>query len=109
MKTRKEQPHKPLKSSVVIARLLKSDGFTDHVANQVLKYWRNAAGLTERQKRQMDGLQTELSDITGKLTAGERMVIGRFFGLRIKAAFDTGLRIGLMTSLHCKDIEVEDD
>ena len=102
------QPHR-LRSSVVIAKLLDSEGFTDYVANQIEQYWRHNAGLTERQQQQIVRLEKSLSDFMRDKTEGEKQVIGRFIGLHKKMSFDTGLRIGLTAFAVSTDKEVPDE
>ena len=80
---------------MVIARLLNSEGFTDYVANQIERYWKNSSGLTDRQKQKIRRLEKALSDFMRDKTEGEKAVIGKFIGLHKKMSFDTGLRMGL--------------
>lgn len=84
-----------INSAVVIARLLACEGFTDHVANQVERYWRRSSGLTDRQERQIVKLDVAIAEIANKLDVKERLALGRFIGLHKKMSFDTGLRIGM--------------
>ena len=91
----KSKSHSPLRSSVVIAKLLSSEGFTDHVANEVERYWKHSSGLTDRQQRKIEQLERDLSELCANMTTGQRMVLGRFIGLQKKMSFETGLRIGL--------------
>lgn len=96
-----------VRSAAVIAKLLGAEGFSDHLANQVEYYWKHRSGLTKRQLRQIEKLEKELSGIAAKLTAGERLVLGRFIGLRMKMSFDTGLKIGLQAFAQQVDKQVE--
>lgn len=84
-----------LNSAVALAKLLRTEGFTDYVANGVEKYWKKHAGLTDRQRRQIAKLEKSLSEIASKLDIKERLVLGKFIGLHKKMSFDAGLRIGL--------------
>jgi hypothetical protein len=94
-------------SAIIVARLLATEGFTDHTANQVERYWKRRSGLSPRQHRQLKQLETELSEIMKGLSAAERLVVGRFIGLRMKMAFDTGLKIGLQAFAQQTDKPVE--
>jgi len=96
-----------IKSAVVIAKLLGTEGFTDHLGNQIEKYWKNQAGLTDRQKRQLVQLDKAISEISHKLDVKERLAFGRFIGLHKKMSFDAGLRIGLTTHAVKNDKETE--
>jgi hypothetical protein len=90
-------------SAVVIARLLGTEGFTDHLGNQIEKYWRTRSGLTHRQQRQIEKLDKAVAEMTAKLDVKERLALGRFIGLHKKMSFDTGLRIGLTAfQLKCE-------
>lgn len=94
-------------SAIIVARLLATEGFTDHTANEVERYWKRRSGLSPRQERQIKRLEAELSEIMKSLSAGDRLVIGRFIGLRMKMAFDTGLKIGLQAFAQWTDKPVE--
>lgn len=94
----KERRKRKIKSAVAICRLLSTEGFTDHTANEVERYWRESSGLTGRQKRQIEKLERELTELCFPMSVGQRMVLGRFIGLHKKMSFETGLRIGLGVS-----------
>ena len=98
---------KPLRSAVVIGKLLSTEGFTDHVACMIEKYWKKSSGLTERQRRQMKRLETELSRICGDMPPGDRLVLGRFIGLHKKMSFDTGLKIGIQAFATRQDKSID--
>jgi hypothetical protein len=96
-------------SAVVIARLLGTEGFTDHVANEVQRYWKHRSGLTERQRKSIDRLKKEFGEIMHGMTEGQRLIIGKYFGLLMRMQFDTGLKIGiqaLLTQNGNKDVDV---
>ena len=93
---------KRVNSAVVIARLLSTEGFSDRVSNHIEKYFKKNSSLSYRQKKQLDRLEKELSDMCMKLTEGEKQVLGRFIGLHKKMSFHVGLKIGL-TSWACKN------
>jgi hypothetical protein len=100
------------RSSVVIARLLASEGYTDYLANQIERYWMKTSGLSDRQTKKIQRLNKELSRIAKELSEGDKMVLGRFIGLHKKMAFDTGLRMGLiayLTSLRNGKDDTEED
>src|SRR5215467_4037518 len=96
-------------SAIIVARLLGTEGFTDHTAAQVERYWKRRSGLTQRQKRQIAALEKELGEMACKMTAAERMVLGRFIGLRCKMSFDVGLKIGMTAFAKQNDKNIESD
>ena len=104
-----ESRYGSIKSSVVIAKLLASEGFSDNVSQAVESYYRRRAGLTERQKKSIVRLREELTEMCLKLTEGEKLVLGKFIGLQKKMSFDTGLKIGLtcFANDNAKDVESE--
>jgi phage host-nuclease inhibitor protein Gam len=87
--------HKQINSAVVIAKLLSTEGFSDHTANQVERYWKRATALTERQKAQIERMEAAIADWCKDMPADKRLLLGKFIGLHKKMAFDTGIRIGL--------------
>ena len=94
-------------SACVLAKLLATEGWTDYLANGVEQYWRNKSGLTERQRRQIERLDKEVSRIMAAAQEGDRRIIGRFIGLHKKMSFETGLRIGLMTLIFHLSKEID--
>lgn len=103
----KSKPSHAINSSVVIAKALSSDGFTDHIAGCVEKYWKQNSGLTDRQKRSIAKLREEITRMTSTMSVGDKLILGKFIGLHKKMSFDVGLRIGLTTFAHlnAKDLE----
>lgn len=95
------------RSAVIIARLLSTEGFTDHTANLVESYWRKNSGLSFRQQRQISQLDKKVGEIMKDLPIETRLVIGRFIGLHKKMSFDTGLKIGLQAFATKMDKEIE--
>src|SRR5580698_7123 len=85
----------PINSSVVIARLLDSEGFTDYVANQVERYWRRNVAVLASDRRRMSSLDKSISDLCREMPAVDKKTLGNFVGLHKKMSFDVGLRIGL--------------
>lgn len=83
-----------LRSSVFIARLLDSEGFSDFVANQVERYWKRSI-CDRRHLRKYGKLDKDITEMCKKLTEGEKTILGKFIALHKKMSFDTGLRIGL--------------
>ena len=86
---------KPLNSAVVIARLLGTEGCTDHVAKEVERYWRRTEKLTDGQKERIRKLEVGLAELASKLTEAEKALLGKFIGWQKKMSFQTGLKIGL--------------
>jgi hypothetical protein len=104
---------KPINSSVVIAKMLDSEGFSDHVANQVERYWmRNICNPRARKKYRK--LDADIAAMCSKLTDGEKYILGKFIALHKRMSFDTGLRIGLSafatkTNKEYQLVALEDD
>jgi hypothetical protein len=101
--------HRSPKSSVVIAKLLGSEGFSEHVQNMVEKYWmRNVCRGGRRKYRNLD---KEITEMCKKLTDAEKLILGRFISLHKKMSFDTGLRIGLTTfaAKNAQDVMSEEE
>jgi hypothetical protein len=98
-----------IRSSVVIAKLLASEGFTDFVGNAVEKYWKTCV-MRNQSRRKIAKLEKEFSEIiTGKLDMKERLLLGRFIALHKRMSFDTGLRIGIQAFAVKTDKQVESD
>jgi hypothetical protein len=97
---------KRIKSSVVIARLLKSEGFNDHVAGIVEQYWRKTI-IGPKGRSKMRKLDKEITDICKKLTDADRLILGKFIAAHKAMSFDAGLRIGLTAFARKTDKEYE--
>jgi hypothetical protein len=97
------------RSAVVIARLLATEGFTDHTANQVERYWKERSGLNARQRRQIERLEAEVSALTKDMTVAQRLALGRFIGLHKKMSFDVGLKIGMQAFAQRTDKPIEEE
>jgi hypothetical protein len=97
----------PLNSSVAIARLLDSEGFSDHVGAMVERYWKRNI-MQARKAARIERAERAFSEqIISKLTDADRIVLGKWVGLQKKMSFDAGLRIGLATLFQY--MPVEDD
>ncbi len=95
----------PIRSLVPIARILGADGFTDHVANLITKYWKTKSGLSHRQFRNIRELNDAISKLTANMSKPEKLALGKFIGLHKKMSFDVGLKTGLMTFLNANERE----
>lgn len=83
-----------LNSTVVIARLLDSEGFTPHVANGVARFALKQATVGQRRRyKRTKRIFSELAKT--KLTDTDKMVLGKFMSAKLEMSFNTGLRIGL--------------
>lgn len=92
------------KSAVVVARLLGTEGFTDHVANQVKRYALRRA--TKGQRQRWRAIRKAFHDtIVPKLSEGDKRVLGKFIGIMKKMSMDAGLRIGLTAMMHGDEID----
>jgi hypothetical protein len=91
-----------IKSSMVIAKLLCSEGFTDHLGNQIEKYWKASIMLNQAARR-IAKMEREFSEmIQSKMNEKEKLLLGRFIALHKRMSFDTGLRIGLQSFIQTK-------
>lgn len=88
-----------IKSSVVIAKLLDSEGFNEHVQNMVERYWLHTVNAAARKKHRR--LDRDITEMCKKLTDGEKLILGKFISMHKAMSFQTGLRIGL-TAFACK-------
>lgn len=86
-------------SAAVIAQLLGTEGYSGFVHNQVSRYWRRRIMRREAEKK-LAQLQEDFSEIMADLTAGDRLIVGKFIALRAQMSFDTGIRIGLTAFAH---------
>ena len=83
-----------IKSSVVIAKLLDSEGFSDHVQNIVERYWMKNI-CTHGARKSVRKLDLEVGAMCKKLTDAEKLILGKFISLHKRMSFDSGLNIGL--------------
>lgn len=92
----------PINSSVVIAKLLHSEGWTEYVAACVRHYWkRRICNETDRAKDRIKQLEAAFHDeVSANLTAAQKQIMGKFISLRERMGFDAGFRVGFMTSLY---------
>lgn len=97
-----------IKSSVVIAKLLCSEGFTDKLGNQIEKYWKTSIMHRNRGKK-IAKMEREFSElIQSKMSIQEKLLLGKFIALHKRMSFDAGLRIGLMAfQTKCAEVEVD--
>jgi hypothetical protein len=86
--------HHRMNSAFQIAKAMDCEGFTDHTASLVERYWKRNV-MTYRKARQIARLEQALADMAANMSVGDRLVLGKFVGLHKKMAFDTGLRMGL--------------
>lgn len=82
-------------SSVVIARLLLSEGFDEPLIAAIQQYAKITAPNKERYEKHFH----QFHEFTEKLAKEDKQLIGRFVGRNMEAAFDAGLRIGITTRL----------
>ena len=98
-----------LRSSVAIAKLLDSEGFSDHVGNMVERYWLRIVSANARKKHRR--LERSIAEMCKKLDDGEKLILGKFISMHKAMSFQTGLRIGLtaFATKHDKEFDVPDD
>lgn len=96
-----------MKSSVVIGQLLDSEGFSDHTAACVEKWFKRNCVPTERQHRQIERIEREIAEWCASLPASKRLLLGKFVGFHKKMGFTAGLHIGLtcMAVKNDKDVD----
>ena len=96
----------PLKSAVVIGRLLSTEGFSDFLANQIDRYEQHNI-LTDRQKLRYQQTAKSARVALGTLTTEQKAVVGKFIQWQKRMSFDTGLRIGLTAHAVKNGKEIE--
>lgn len=94
---------RPLRTASVIAQLLGTEGYSDHVHNQIKRYWKKNVMMGSGKR--VRNLSKEFSAFMAEATDAERLLVGKFIAQRAKESFDTGLRIGLMAYAHQQDKE----
>lgn len=96
---------RPIKSSVVVARLLESEGFTAHAANEVIRYSRRIThpSVQRRYERNSRAAKEALRG----LDEGTKAIVGKFINHQMRIAFDAGLRIGLTAHAVLNDKECD--
>jgi hypothetical protein len=88
---------KPRTTLHALAAVLGGEGFGEHAANEVKRYW-NRRVMSDRQAGRVERIRSAFSQmVADKLDDRDRVVLGKFLGLLCKCHFDTGLRLGLMT------------
>lgn len=76
--TQRERGEMSIKSSVVIAKLLSSEGFTDHVGNQVEKYWKQSV-MRYQAKRKIARLEKDCA-LSGRVWPWGHLASGQRLG-----------------------------
>ena len=84
-------------SLAAIGTLLGGEGFTDHCAQMVKRYWLNRHVTRDKLRRVKQVKRAFNEQVGSKLSAADRLILGKFIALISKASFETGLRTGLMT------------
>lgn len=95
---------RPLNSAIHIARLLECEGFTDHTASELTRF--AVRQMTPRQLAKFRELKNGIGKVTGKLTIGDKLMIGRFIGLHKSISFQTGLKMGIAAAVVSKPINI---
>lgn len=101
--------HRPINSAVVIAKLLDTEGFTDYTANRCEQWWKRNRVKTDGQHRRIAKLEAALTELASKMSEAEKLLLGKFIGMKIKQGFETGMAIGLTVSAHRTAQDVETD
>lgn len=93
-----------LNSSLAIAEILGTQGYTDHVASMVTKHALIRA--TQWQRRQFKRNKAMFSEmVQAKLTEADKQILGKFISVKLAMSFDVGLRMGLTAFLHLSEAE----
>lgn len=87
-------------SAIVVAKILSTEGFSEHVADQVDRFARRQMG--SREKIRHDKTEKAMATICANLDEVAKIVIGKFITLHKKMAFETGVRVGL-TAMAVKE------
>lgn len=97
--SKKDDGLKAPDSSIVILRLLDSEGYSSHASNMVKKYWKRNI-MDQRRKLRVQRAERAFSEmVKNKLDDADRIVLGKMMGLHARMNFDTGLRVGLSARL----------
>ena len=80
-------------SAIVVGKLLSTEGFTHHVANQIKRYALKNA--TPRQIKNHKEIKESFSEVMKKLNKPDKMIVGAYIKILTGMSLDTGLRIGL--------------
>ncbi len=94
MRTRNAWRKNDPRSSVVIAELLGSEGYTEFTHNQVKKYWHNRV-MNDREGRIARTERAFHETVAPHLTDAQRLVLGKYISVIARMNLDTGLRIGM--------------
>jgi len=95
-------------SAIVVAKLLGTEGFSEHTADQVDRFARRQMGKREQERH--DKTERAMAKVCANLDDVVKLVIGKFITLHKKMAFETGVRIGLtaMATKEAKDYLADD-
>ena len=90
-------------SAIIVAKLLGTEGFSEHTANEVDRFARRQMGKREQARR--DKTERAMANVCENFNDAEKLVIGAFITLHKKMSFETGVRIGLtaMATKEAKD------
>jgi hypothetical protein len=81
-----------------IAKLLGGEGFSERSANEVKRYWFRRVPTTSRAQKRLRALKRAFGAMVAeKLDDRDKVLLGKFISVLMRAQFDTGLRLGLMT------------
>lgn len=87
------------RSAVCIARVLKAEGFTPFMANEMKKYALKSLA-TPRQRERWKRIKKAFGlMVADRLDEADKVVLGKFIGTLQKMSFESGLRIGLAALL----------
>lgn len=94
-----------MRSSIIVARLLDSEGFTEHTATAIDRFARSQ--MTQHQQQRFERLKKAMSELCQNLSVGDKLAIGRFITIHKEMAFQTGVRIGLTAMATKESVQKE--
>lgn len=92
--SKEKGPHKP-RSLAIIANMLGAEGFDEHAMRCIEYYTLRRSGLTDNQRMKYEDLRKAFSTIMKNLSAGDRMVVGKFIHWQCRMSHDAALKLGL--------------
>lgn len=104
-------PRRSIRSAAVIAKLLACEGFTDHLAGEIKRYWYAACcrATPQSRRRILKAKRAFTELVKAKLTDTDRLILGKWMSVFARMQFETGLRLGLMAHAQENAKDIPDD
>lgn len=80
-------------SAVIIARILGVEGYSNHVHNEVKRWWKHRV-MDPRETFRLERIEAEFSEFMRDASESDRLLVGKFIQLRSRQSFDAGFRVG---------------